>query len=56
MVKENDVLLNDSAKEDPETRKFFKLLYTIFNICELSGYEFQGRLSVKDKETGKEWR
>ena len=49
-------LLNDSVKEDPETKKFFKLLYTIFNICELSGYEFQGRLSVKDKETGKEWR
>ena len=56
MVKENDVLLNDSVKEDPETKKFFKLLYTIFNICELSGLNLEGRITVKDKRTGRIWR
>ncbi|MEY8515349.1 hypothetical protein AALC25_00205 [Lachnospiraceae bacterium 29-84] len=36
--------------------RFHRLLDTIFNICELSGFHLEGRIVLKDKETGKVWR
>lgn len=33
--------------------RFYKLLYTIFSVCELAGFELQGRVRLKDKRTGK---
>ena len=36
--------------------RFKKFLNTIFYICDLSGFHFEGRLVVKDKKTGKIWR
>ena len=33
--------------------RFYKLLYTIFSLCELAGFELQGRVRLKDKRTGK---
>ena len=33
-----------------------KLLHTIFHVCELAGFELEGRITLKDKETGKIWR
>lgn len=41
-------------KED--ATKFYKLLDTIFNICELSGFHLEERIVLKDKKTGKIWR
>jgi hypothetical protein len=47
-------IMNADAEYDAE--RFHKLLDTIFNICELSGFHVEGRIILKDKETGKVWR
>ena len=44
------------TKVDAEEARFRKLLDTIFNICELSGFHVEGRIVVKDKRTGRIWR
>ena len=41
---------------DREDDDFHKLLRTIFNICELSGFQIEGRIVLVDKVTGKVWR
>ena len=43
------------AVED-ESVKFQKLLDTIFTICELSGFQIEGRITIKSKNTGRIWR
>lgn len=43
-------------KVDDDSERFHKLLETIFNVCELSGFHIEGRIVVKDLETGKIWR
>ena len=48
---------NIEKKEfNEESERFYKLLYAIFNICELSDFCIEGRIQVKDKRTGKVWR
>lgn len=39
-----------------EYGRFQKLLRTIFDICEQSGFEIEGRIVLVDKHTGKVWR
>lgn len=41
---------------EEETVKFQKLLDTIFNICKLSGFHIEGRITIKSKNTGRIWR
>ena len=41
---------------DREDYNFHKLLHTIFNICELSGFRIEGRIVFVDEVTGKVWR
>lgn len=41
---------------DKEDKRFRKLLHTIFNICELSGFRIEGRIVFVDKKTGRIWR
>lgn len=41
---------------EPEEVRFHKLLDTIFNICELSGFHLEGRIILKDNRTGRIWR
>lgn len=41
---------------DREDENFHKLLHTIFNICELSGFRIEGRIVLVDEVTGKIWR
>lgn len=64
---EIDVRKNGSGYNDPtaceairtvdrENARFYKLLDTIFNICELSGFHLEERITVKDKETGRVWK
>ena len=36
--------------------EFHKLLHTIFEICELSGFRIEGRIVLVDEVTGKVWR
>ena len=62
----NDLRRNASGCSDPVAHeaiinvendaRFFKLLKTIFDICELSGFHIEERIVVKDKRTGKIWR
>ena len=39
-----------------ERARFFRLLDTIFYICEMAGFEIEGRIVLKDKKTGKVWK
>lgn len=41
------------AKE--EEQRFHKLLHTIFYLCELAGFQIEGRIVLKDKRTGRVW-
>lgn len=48
-----EALQNIESKED---ERFHKLLYAIFNICELAGFEIEGRIVLVDKRSGRVWR
>ncbi len=41
---------------DKEDERFHKLLYTIFYICNIAGFEIEGRITLVDKKTGRIWR
>ena len=41
---------------DKEDDRFHKLLHTIFYLCELAGFEIEGRVVLIDKQTGRVWR
>lgn len=67
MTRDDDIRKNASGYSDPtayqaiknienEDDKFHKLLDTIFNICELSGFHLEERIVLKDKNTGKVYR
>lgn len=42
--------------EEEDHIRFCKLLHTIFHVCELAGFELEGRITLKDRKTGKIWR
>jgi hypothetical protein len=44
------------SKTDKERQRLTKLMETIFNICELSGFHLEERIVLRDKKTGKIWR
>ena len=58
----NDLRKNASGYDDPTAYeaiknnqseiRFYKLLHTIFHICELAGFQLEGRIMLKDKRTG----
>ena len=41
---------------DKENERFHKLLRTIFYICDIAGFEIEGRIVLVDKKTGRIWR
>ena len=41
---------------EAEEGRFHKLLYAIFDICELADFEIEGRIVLVDKRSGKVWR
>ncbi len=45
----------DREAADAEKR-YKKLLSTIFYLCNLAGFHIEGRITIKDKKTGKVWR
>ena len=66
-MNDRDLKLNASGCPDPtayqaiknvdrEDENFHKLLHTIFNICELSGFRIEGRIVLVDEATGKVYR
>lgn len=66
-MSDNDLKKNLSGYSDPtayeaiknvevECGRFNKLLHTIFYICELAGFEIEGRIVLRDKKTGHIWK
>ena len=51
-----DMTAYEAIRNIDDEAKFKKLLETIFNICELSGFHLENRLELRDKKTGKVWR
>ena len=43
-------------RTDKELKRLNKTVNAIRDICELAGYEVEGRIVLKDKKTGKIWR
>lgn len=41
---------------DKENERFHRLLHTLFYLCELAGFEIDGRIVLVDKKTGRVWR
>lgn len=41
---------------DKEDERFHKLLHTLFYICEVAGFQIEGRIVLTDKKTGRIWR
>lgn len=67
MGTDNDLRKNGSGYSDPtaynaiknidyEDEQFHKLLYTIRNMCDLAGFQIEGRIVLTDKKTGRTWR
>lgn len=67
MVNQNNPRKNAEGYSDPtayealknidkEDEKFHKLLYAIFDICDLAGFQIEGRIVLVDKKTGRVWR
>ena len=41
---------------DEEEEEFKKLLRTLRYICNVAGFEFDGRVCIRNKESGRVWR
>ncbi len=41
---------------DKGDEQFHKLLHTIFYLCELAGFQIEGRIVLVDKKNGRVWR
>lgn len=48
--------IRNIEREAEAEERFKKLLSVIFSICDLAGFRIEGRLTVRDKKTGKVWR
>lgn len=42
--------------EEKSTKRYKKLIATLFYICDLAGFRFEERVILKDKYTGKIYR
>ena len=41
---------------DKDDGRFHKLRHTIFYLCELAGFQIEGRIVLVDKKNGRVWR
>ena len=48
--------IEKADREIEAEARYKKLLSTIFYICDLAGFHIEGRITIKDKKTGKVWR
>lgn len=46
--------INRISEEEEE--RFHRLLRTIFYICEIAGFEIEGRIVLIDKRNGRIWK
>ena len=56
MDTKNKHVRNNVVGADRDYDRFHKLLALIFKMCDLAGFEIEGRIVIKDKVTGKIWR
>lgn len=48
--------IEKADREADAEARFKKFLSTVFYIAELAGFSIDGRLTVRDKKTGKVWK
>lgn len=63
---ENEFKRNASGYLDPtayeslenlyEEERVTKLVHTIFHVCELAGFAVEGRITLRNKKTGRIWK
>ena len=41
---------------DPDAKRRYRLIGCILRVCELAGYEVEGRITLKDVKTGKVYK
>lgn len=41
---------------EKENKRFYRLLHTLFYICKTAGFQIEGRITLRDKRTGRVWR
>lgn len=46
----------EECRKQADEERLKKLLMTIFYVCDLAGFHVEGRITLKDKKTGKIWR
>lgn len=51
-----EAIKNVNKEELAESDRFYDFLDAIFYIAELADFQFEGRLVIKDKKTGRIWR
>lgn len=51
-----EAITHADSKAKANDVRFYKLLHTIFHVCELAGFEIQGRITFIDRKSGKVWR
>ena len=67
MAPNNNLIKNAEGYSDPtayealrnidkEDERIDKMLHTIMYLCELAGFEIEGRVVLIDKKTGRVWR
>ena len=66
-MKEDDLKRNASGYIDPtayiaitnidnEQKRFKQLIRTIVYICDLAGFEIQGKITLKNRRSGRLWK
>lgn len=48
--------LSRSKPDKDEDVQFKKLIKTIVTVCDLAGFKVEGRISLKNKKSGRIWR
>lgn len=51
-----DLTAYKAIQSAEEEERFHKLLHTIFYLCELAGFQVEGRLVLRDKRSGRVWK
>jgi hypothetical protein len=51
-----EALKHVDRPSEAEEERFHKLLHTLRDVCELSGFKIEGRIVLVDKANGRVWR
>lgn len=50
-----DLTIYEVLKKMDEEERFYKLLNTIFYLCDLAEFHLENRIVLKDNKTGRIW-